>query len=237
MKKQLNNKLLENINGIFAVYKPIGISSQKAVQEVKWWAKRKSGNKKNKVGHAGTLDPLAEGVLVIAVGRQFTKQIDEYVSSEKVYKAEVTFGKVSETDDEEGPISDIKVYKIPNKRYIEQIIGEFIGEIEQTPPSYSAIKIDGQEAYKRKRRGEEVEMKSRKVFIKNIEILSFEYPKLKLRITCGKGVYIRSLARDIGDKLNVGGYMSGLIREQVGKFKIKDSYDLKIFKEKEVINL
>ncbi len=229
MKKQLNNKLPESVEGIFAVNKPIGISSQKAVQKVKWWARRESGNKKIKVGHAGTLDPLAQGVLVIAIGRQFTKQIDTYVDSQKVYKAEVTFGKMSETDDGEGPIFDIKVNKIPSKKDVEQIITKFIGEIEQIPPVYSAIKIDGQEAYKRKRRGENIKMKSRKVFIKDIKILNYEYPILEIRLTCGKGVYVRSLARDIGEKLGVGGYMSGLTRERVGKFEIKNALDLKFF--------
>ena len=232
MKTQLYNKLPENVEGIFAVHKPIGISSQKAVQKVKWWAREKSGNKKIKVGHGGTLDPLAEGVLVIAIGRQFTKQIDKYVASEKVYKAEITFGKVSETDDGEGPISDVEVKKVLKRKEIEQIITGFIGEIEQIPPAYSAIKINGEEAYKRIRRGEEVEMKSRKVFVKEIEILNYNYPKLEIRIICGKGVYVRSLARDIGKKLNVGGYMSALVRERVGEMKLSGAVSLEIFEMK-----
>lgn len=232
MKKQLYNKLLENVEGIFALHKPIGISSQNAVQRVKWWAREKSGNKKIKVGHGGTLDPFAEGVLVMAIGRQFTKQIDKYVASEKVYRAEITFGKVSDTDDSEGPIYDVEINKIPQIKEVEQIITEFVGEIEQIPPAYSAIKINGQEAYKRVRRGEKVEMKSRKVFIKKIEILNYNYPKLEIRVTCGKGVYIRSLARDIGKKLGIGGYMSALIRERVGNLKLSDSLDLEVFKKK-----
>ncbi len=232
MKTQLYNKLSENVEGIFAINKPIGISSQKAVQKVKWWAREKSGNKKIKVGHGGTLDPLAEGVLVVAIGRQFTKQIDKYVASEKVYRAETTFGKVSETDDSEGPISDVEVNKIPKIEEVKQTITKFIGEIEQTPPVYSAIKINGQEAYKRIRRGEEVEMKSRKVFVKEIEILNYDYPKLELRIICAKGVYIRSLARDIGKKLGVGAYMSALVRERVGNLGLSNSLSLEMFETK-----
>ncbi len=232
MKKQLYDKLSENVEGIFAINKPIGISSQKAVQKVKWWAREKSGNKKIKVGHGGTLDPLAEGVLVVAIGRQFTKQIDKYVASEKAYRAEITFGKVSETDDSEGPIFDVEVNKIPKIEEVEQTITKFIGEIEQTPPVYSAIKINGQEAYKRVRRGEEVEMKSRKVFVKEIEILNYSYPKLEIRVTCTKGVYIRSLARDIGKKLGVGAYMSALVRERVGNLGLSNSLSLEMFETK-----
>ncbi len=233
MKKQLNDKLPDKIEGIFAIYKPIGISSQKAVQEIKWWARKKSGNKKIKVGHAGTLDPLAEGVLVIAIGRQYTKKINDYVNSEKIYNAEITLGKISETDDAEGPFKIINS-KIPLLEDIKKVLNSFVGEIEQTPPVYSAIKIKGQEAYKRIRKGENIKMTSRKVFVKKIEFLSYIYPKIDVRIICAKGVYIRSIARDVGSFLGTGAFMSALVREQVGDFTIEESYNIDLFKRNDI---
>ncbi len=215
--------------GIFALNKPLGISSQRAVQIVKYWARRKSGNKKIKVGHAGTLDPLASGVLVVAVGREYTKDISNIVASEKEYIADITLGQVSTTDDAEGEKTVVNENKKPIRADIEKIVKKFIGDREQLPPVYSAIKIDGQEAYKRVRRGEDVQMKKRQIHIENIEIISYEYPQLKIRVVCGKGTYIRSLARDIGDNLHTGAYLSGLVRTRVGDFVLEDARDVKEF--------
>ena len=220
---------MKNIKGIFAVDKPVGISSQKAVQIVKYWARRKTGDKKIKVGHGGTLDPLASGVLVVAVGREHTKQIDKIVKSEKEYTAEIYLGEVSSTDDAEGEKTVVNKIVKPSKREIEKVLQQFVGKIEQVPPTYSAIKIDGQEAYKRVRRGEEIEMKKRTVEIKNIEILDYNYPKLRLRVACGKGTYIRSLARDIGESLEIGAYLSGLTRTKVGNFKLSSAKQISDF--------
>jgi tRNA pseudouridine55 synthase len=224
------------VEGIFTINKPLGISSQRAVQIVKYWARRKTGNNKIKVGHAGTLDPLASGVLVMAVGRKYTSQIDKIVSSEKEYIADVTLGQNSSTDDAEGEKTVVNKDKKPTVQEIKNVLKEFVGNIEQTPPTYSAIKIDGQEAYKRVRRGEKVEMKKRKVHIKNIEIISYEYPNLKISVTCGKGTYIRSLARDVGENLKTGAYLSGLIRTRVGEYKLEDAKNIKDFTMRIVVH-
>ncbi len=219
-----------NVEGIFAVDKPLGITSQRAVQNVKYWARRQTGNKKIKVGHAGTLDPLATGVLVMAVGRDYTKKLGDVVASEKEYIADLKLGEVSETDDAEGKKTVINNNKKPSRDEIESVVQKFIGEIEQTPPIYSAIKIDGQEAYKRVRRGENVEMKKRIVHIEEVEILSYNFPQIQLRIVCGKGTYIRSLARDIGSVLKTGAYLTGLVRTRIGKFVLEDSQNMDNFR-------
>jgi tRNA pseudouridine55 synthase len=218
--------------GIFVVNKPLGISSQRAVQFVKYWARKKTGNKKIRVGHCGTLDPLAEGVLVVAVGREWTKKIYEIVEAKKEYLAEVKLGEISSTDDREGEKIIKKVAKIPTKLEIEKaILKNFIGKISQIPPSFSAIKIQGEEAYKRVRKGEIVEMKARFVEIYEIEFLNYNYPILKIRVVCGKGTYIRSLARDLGEILATGGYLFSLQRTRVGQFTLKNAYEIFEFRK------
>lgn len=207
------------MHGIFAVNKPKGITSHDVIYKLR----RKTGEKR--IGHAGTLDPLASGVLVVAVGREFTKQLDKIVKSEKEYIAEIYLGETSTTDDMEGEkvkISDIK----PSVEEIEKEVKPFIGKIMQTPPQYSAIKVKGQTAYKAARRGKEIKLEPREVEIKEIEILNYSYPVLKLRIVCGKGVYIRSFARDLGEKLQTGAHLKNLIRTRVGEFKIENAVKL-----------
>lgn len=220
---------MKNIEGIFAVNKPLGMSSQRAVQIVKYWARRRSGNKKIKVGHAGTLDPLATGVLVMAVGRTYTKKLDTIVAAQKEYTATIFLGQTSTTDDAEGEKNTVDACTVPSWNVISATIQKFIGDIAQTPPAYSAIKINGQEAYKRTRRGEQVEMKSRTVHIDDIQIISYKYPLLTVHVTCGKGTYIRSLARDIGDILGTGAYLSALTRTRVGQFGLEESRSLDMF--------
>ncbi|MDO8442902.1 MAG: tRNA pseudouridine(55) synthase TruB [bacterium] len=206
------------MDNIFAFYKPKGITSNDAVQKV-----RSIVGRDVKVGHAGTLDPLAQGVLVIAVGREATKTISEVVKKEKEYVAEITLGFESSTDDAEGEKTAINFSKQPIQEEITKTFPEFIGNIKQTPPIYSAIKISGKEAYKYARQGQEIKMEPREVEIKNIELLEYAWPKLKIKVLTGPGVYIRSLARDIGKKLGVGGYLSFLERTRVGDFKKEDA--------------
>jgi len=208
------------MENIFAFYKPKGITSNDAVQKV-----RSIAGRSVKVGHAGTLDPLAQGVLVIAVGREATKTISEVVKKEKEYVAEITFGFESSTDDTEGEKTPVKITTdaVVNMFDVQKILPEFIGNIKQIPPIYSAIKIQGREAYKYARQGRAVEMQSREVEIKNIELLEYSWPLLKIKVLTGPGVYIRSLARDIGKKLGVGGYLSFLERTRVGDFKKEDA--------------
>lgn len=212
------------MEGVFAIYKPSGPTSNQVLQDIK-----RALGKKIKIGHAGTLDPLARGVLVIGIGRQHTKKLKDIVGQEKEYLATIKLGMTSTTDDEEGKKEVIRPDVIPGRPLVNNIIGEFIGEIEQVPPIFSAVKIKGQEAYKRARRGEKINIEPRRVLIKGIEILDYQYPNLKLKITCGPGTYIRSLARDIGEKLGTGGYLADLERSRVGKFPANSACPLKQF--------
>lgn len=218
------------MKNIFAVYKPKGPTSFAIVNQVR----KITGVKK--VGHAGTLDPLASGVLVVAVGREATKKISEEVKKEKEYIADIRLGITSTTDDAEGVLVEShKVNKVESPKIIkledvEREIEKFIGEIDQVPPQFSAIKVKGQPAYKSARKGKLIELKSRKALIKEIEILAYKYPDLKIRVVTGPGVYIRSLARDLGEALGAGAYLSDLERTRVGEFTKKDALDLKNLK-------
>ncbi len=203
-------------DGIYAFWKPKGPTSHRFLNNI-----RRILGKGVKVGHAGTLDPLAEGILVVGIGKG-TKQLQAEVEKEKEYVAEITLGMTSTTDDEEGEKTEHQVSSIPSDLDISNSAGSFIGEIDQVPPIFSAIKISGKPAYKTARSGGELDLAPRHVLIKDIEIVSYSYPKLVLRVETGKGVYIRSLARDIGERLGVGGYLSGLIRTRVGQYD-KDS--------------
>lgn len=207
---------------IIAINKPKGPSSFGVVAQVR----KITGVKK--VGHAGTLDPLASGVLVVAVGREDTKRIDEIVAKEKEYVADLKLGEESTTDDEEGEknaVSDLR----PEREDIEASLQKFVGEIMQIPPKFSAMKVGGQRAYKLAREGKEVEMTARQVLIKEIELLEYDYPLMKIRVVTGPGVYIRSLARDIGRDLGCGAYMSDLIRTRVGEFRIEEAKTIEEF--------
>ncbi len=206
--------------GIFAVWKPKGISSNAAVQIVK----RNIGDKKKKVGHAGTLDPLAEGILVMAAGRESTKLISKELAKEKEYIADIFLGATSSTDDSEGDKTVTYSGKPIDYQKVEETIGDFCGTIMQRPPIWSAIKIGGKEAYKHARKGNIVEMKERPVNIYEIRILEYKWPNLRIRVLTGPGTYIRSLARDIGEKLETGAYMSGLVRTRVGEYAKENAF-------------
>ena len=197
---------------IFAVYKPKGPTSNQILTKIR----RRTGIKK--VGHAGTLDPLAQGILVVGVGRAATKQLGTIVAKEKEYLATIRLGYTSTTDDNEGQKEKIQDITKPLLVHVKNTLKQFKGEIDQVPPIYSAIKIKGQEAYKLARKGKEVKMKSRKALIKKISLISYKYPYLKIKVVTGPGVYIRSLARDIGQVLGTGGYLSSLERTRVGRF-------------------
>jgi len=208
---------------IVGIIKPKGPTSNDIVQKVK----KITGKK---VGHAGTLDPLASGVLVLGIDKD-TKRLDEVVKKEKEYIATFKFGAYSVTDDEEGEKTEIEVKEIPSRDKIEEVVKEFVGEISQVPPKYSAVKIKGREAYKLARKGEDVFLEPRMVKVEEIEILGYDYPLLEVKIVTGPGVYIRSLARDIGEKLGTGGYMKKLERTRVGGFTKENSYTLEDFEK------
>lgn len=203
--------------GIYPIYKPKGITSFDVIFKLR----KMTGIKK--IGHAGTLDPLASGVLVVAIGREYTKQLEQLTLTDKEYEAEITLGQTSTTDDDEGEKTQFVVEEVPSENSVNHVVHSFIGEINQLPPVYSAIKVKGVPAHRRVRKGQTVDLKPRKVVIHDIEIVSFSWPLLRIKVHCGKGVYIRSLARDIGERLKVGGYLSELIRTRVGEYRLEDA--------------
>jgi len=205
---------------IFSVIKPKGITSYQVIEKVKELIG------KEKVGHAGTLDPLASGILVIAIGRQATKQLPEITLKEKEYVACIKLGQESSTHDEEGEKTLIEVKKIPEETEIRKALESFVGFTEQTPPKFSAVKVKGKRAYELARKGKDFELAPKTVFIKEIELIEFNYPLIKARIVCGKGTYIRSLARDLGEKLRTGAYITELERTSIGEFSKENSLEL-----------
>lgn len=213
------------IDGIFAFYKPKGPTSHRFLNEIRGVVGRDV-----KVGHAGTLDPLAEGILVVGIGRG-TKRLEAEVGKEKEYIAEITFGITSTTDDEEGEKTVFSVTSLPDIDTIRGALDSFIGDIDQVPPIYSAVKVGGKEAYKFARKGREVELHPRRVKIASIDILEYLYPRLVARVVTGKGVYIRSLARDLGSRLGSGGYLSGLKRVRIGEYDLSSAYTIDKFKK------
>lgn len=177
-----------------------------------------------KVGHTGTLDPFATGLLMLVLG-SFTKRAGDFSKLDKVYEAELMLGAISSTGDIEGEIAK-KSTQEPPEDYVKAALSTFLGEIEQTPPAYSAVKIGGQRAYKMARAGKKVEIEPRQVKIYEITDVNYDYPKLKFTCKVSSGTYIRSLAADIGEKLGTGAYLSALRRTQVGEFTLKNALNL-----------
>lgn len=213
---------------VILIDKPDKMTSFGVVARVRRKLTAEAG-RKIKVGHTGTLDPFATGLMILLSGK-FTRRAGEFSKLDKVYEAEFVLGKSSSTGDPEGEITEKKFAKIPEKSEIEKIIREnFLGEIEQTPPIFSAVKIGGERAYKLARRGKNVEIPSRKVKIFALEILAYDFPILKIRAHVSSGTYIRSLAVDLGEKLGVGAYVLTLRRVKVGEFSIKQAENLAEF--------
>ena len=210
---------------ILLVDKPAGMSSFGVVARVRRVLSEQAGHKV-KVGHTGTLDPFATGLLILLIGKG-TKRANEFLKLDKEYEATICLGKVSTTGDIEGEISNYipsgSSDIIPNLSQVQFVLQSFIGEIFQQVPSYSAVKINGQRAYKLARAGKKVKMPVRKVTIYNIEILDYKWPELKIRCEVSSGTYIRALGQDIGEKLGVGGYLTQLRRTKVGKYKVEDA--------------
>lgn len=177
-----------------------------------------------KVGHAGTLDPFATGLLVLLVGKG-TKKAQELLKLDKEYIATLKLGYTSTTGDPEGKITNCSTNE-KSLNEVERVLERFVGEIRQKPPMYSAIKIDGRRAYKLAREGKEVEMPERMVRIDEIEMLEYEFPRLAIRVKCGSGTYIRTLAEDIGEALGTGAYLTDLRRTQVGEWRVEDAVGL-----------
>ena len=219
---------------ILLVDKPEGISSFGVVARVRRRLSEEVGTvsvkgkdgvvrekrKKVKVGHTGTLDPFATGLLVLLIGKG-TKRANEFLKLDKEYIATVRLGATSTTGDPEGEVTVVRDVRVPSRADVERAVEKFVGETEQRVPSYSAVKINGERAYKLARAGKEVEMPVRKVRIDEIEILDYKWPDLTIRCQVSSGTYIRALGEDIGKELGVGGYLTALRRTQVGEWRIE----------------
>lgn len=200
------------------VDKPKGWTSFDVVAKVRSLARQATGDKKIKVGHAGTLDPMATGLLIVLIGN-YTKKQDEFMKLDKVYEAELTLGATSDTYDAEGTITSVSDV-VPSVDLLQQTLNGFIGSIEQMPPAYSALKINGKKAYELARKGVQPDLKSRKVTIYSIDDINYDYPKLAFGVHVSSGTYVRSLANDIGQKVNLGAYLSNLRRTRIGDYNI-----------------
>jgi tRNA pseudouridine55 synthase len=215
---------------IIVIDKPLTWTSFNVVKKIELAIRKKFGLKKIKVGHAGTLDPLATGLLIICTGKK-TKEISLLQDTEKEYVATIEFGKTTPSFDLETEFNG----EFPTSHLTFELINDhlksFIGENDQVPPIYSAKFIDGKRAYKFARKGIEMEMKPNKIFIKELEIISFENPILVIRIACSKGTYIRSFAQDLGKSLQSGAYLKALKRTISGFYKIKDAISIEEFQE------
>lgn len=205
---------------LILVDKPLKWTSFDVVNKIRWCLRATYG--KIKVGHAGTLDPLASGLVIVCTGK-WTKEIEMYMAQEKEYVASIRFGATTPSFDlETEPLGNYPYDHIdPHK--LKEVLTQFTGNILQVPPVYSAIRVDGVRAYEKARKGSECDMPPREVFIKELEVLDFNMPDLKLRIDCGKGTYIRSLANDIGVACGSGAYLSGLCRTAIGEFRVEDA--------------
>lgn len=219
---------LENIaeSGQILIDKPAGMTSFGVVARVRRVLGEQLGRKKVKVGHTGTLDPFATGLLVLLYGKE-TKNAMALTKLDKVYEAEIILGKTSSTGDPEGEITDsLGQINPPTREGIMKACQQFVGKITQTPPAFSAIKINGQRAYNLARKGEAVEIPQRQVEIFSLEVLEYDFPKLKIRTHVSSGTYIRTLAEDISQALNTGAYCQELRRTKIADFDIKDALKL-----------
>lgn len=204
---------------VLPVDKPYRWTSADVVRKVKFVAQKHFHKRNIKVGHAGTLDPLATGVLLVCLGKA-TKQAEALQAEQKEYIASIELGATTPCFDLEKEIDCRYPYEHITREMVEEILPKFIGEQDQIPPVFSAKLIDGTRAYEMARAGEEVVMKPARITIYDLEIMEFELPKLVLRVKCSKGTYIRSLARDVGEALQSGGHLTGLIRTQSGGFEV-----------------
>ena len=205
---------------IIGIDKPLGWTSFDAVKRLRGAIQRRLNLRKFKVGHAGTLDPLATGVLIICTGRS-TREIERLQSGSKEYIADIQLGATTPSFDLETEIDARYPWEHISRESVEEVLPRFRGKVMQVPPVFSAVKVDGKRAYKFARKGEEVELKPKSLEISELEILSFEPPLLRLRIVCSKGTYIRALARDIGQSLESGAHLVALRRTRVGEMTIE----------------
>ena len=200
--------------------KPLGWTSFKVVGHARYHMCRRMKVKKLKVGHAGTLDPLATGVMIVCTGKA-TKRIEEFQYHTKEYVATIQLGATTPSYDLEHEIDATYPTEHITRELVEKTLKTFVGEIQQIPPAFSACKVDGARAYDLARKGQEVELKPKLLVIDEIELLECNLPEIKIRVVCSKGTYIRALARDIGEALQSGAHLTGLIRTRVGDVKLE----------------
>ena len=208
------------LNGqVLLIDKPLEWTSFQAVNKIRWHIKQKYGLKKIKVGHAGTLDPLATGLLIICTGKE-TKNIATYQGQIKEYTGTFTLGATTPSYDLETAINETFATDHITNEVLTKAAKNFLGEIDQNPPIFSAVKIDGKRAYESARKGEEVKVKPRQVSVSKFDIDTSEFPKVHFTIVCSKGTYIRSMASDFGKLLDNGAHLSALRRERIGEFSL-----------------
>ena len=208
---------------LILVDKPLKWTSFDVVNKIRWCLKASCG--KIKVGHAGTLDPLATGLVIVCTGK-WTKEIEQHMAQNKEYVASVRFGAVTPSFDLETELEGDYPYDHIDEDYLKEQLKQFTGLITQIPPIYSAIRVNGDRAYKSARKGDEIEMPARKVFVNKMELLEFTPPDIRLKIACSKGTYIRSLANDIGKSCHSGAHLSGLVRTKSGEFRLEDANNM-----------
>lgn len=210
--------------------KPLRWTSFAVVNKIRYHISRKLGVKKIKVGHTGTLDPLATGVMIICTGKA-TKRIEEFQYHTKEYIATLQLGATTPSYDLEKEIDATYPTEHITREMVEEVLQQFKGTIEQIPPAFSACKVDGKRAYDLARKGDEVELKPKTLVIDEIELLECNLPEIKIRVVCSKGTYIRALARDIGEALQSGAHLTGLIRTRVGEVRLEDCMQVEDFPE------
>jgi len=223
---------------VLFVAKPLKWTSFSLVNKLRWKMQKTLKMKKLKVGHAGTLDPLATGVMIICTGKS-TKLIESFQYQTKEYIATLKLGETTPSFDLEMPVDGTYPADHITREMVDKIIPQFLGEIQQVPPAYSAVKVDGKRAYEYARNGEEIELKSKLLVIDDIEIMDFTPPVLKIRVVCSKGTYIRALARDIGLVLQSGAHLIALERTRIGEIRLEDCWqidELMVHVEKEILN-
>lgn len=223
----MNTQDSQQKQDIILIDKPAGLSSFGVVARVRRRLSMEAG-KKVKVGHTGTLDPFATGLLILLANKA-TKLSNQFLKLDKWYEATICLGKTSTTGDPEGEIIEQNTEKVPTLEEVKAVVNQFVGQITQTVPAFSAVKINGQRAYQLARRGEAVSMPTRQIEIYAIEILSYNYPELVIRTHVSSGTYIRTLGEDIGKALGVGAYLTALRRTQVGDYQIKNAVKLSDF--------
>ncbi|MBK3518551.1 tRNA pseudouridine(55) synthase TruB [Carboxylicivirga marina] len=215
---------------VLLINKPLEWTSFDIVNKIRFSLKRYLGIKKIKVGHAGTLDPLATGLVIVCTGKG-TKQIDQFLGMDKQYLADVSLGATTPSFDRETEPDKHFPTEHITQEMLDAAIESLTGEIEQVPPMFSALKVNGRKAYDLARQGKEVELKARKITISKLTLIEWNKNNLKLDVSCSKGTYIRSLARDLGYELDSGAHLSGLIRTRIGPYQLSESLSIVDFEK------